>query len=173
MVESPTTWLRFLTPLFVQPTVNSSATTFAEFSQLPQNVTIGQIQEFVESSFKGEGLEIVPVSIQGFVDQPEVLDEVEDQIYKGWVSIVNGYWSLLIRYVSSRVCQSSRCELTESLCEPILDDRETNSSALCAEGEGGCDSSLIPLNHTIVVPGGRYREVYYWVSLSPLARLPL
>jgi alpha,alpha-trehalase len=25
-----------------------------------------------------------------------------------------------------------------------------------------CESSLIPLNYTVVVPGGRYREIYYW-----------
>lgn len=29
---------------------------------------------------------------------------------------------------------------------------------------GVCESSLIPLNNTIVVPGGRYREIYYWDS---------
>ena len=36
--------------------------------------------------------------------------------------------------------------------------RETNNSAVCT-GPEDCESSLIPLNHTIVVPGGRYREV--------------
>lgn len=27
-----------------------------------------------------------------------------------------------------------------------------------------CESTLIPLNHTFVVPGGRFREQYYWDS---------
>lgn len=40
--------------------------------------------------------------------------------------------------------------------------RQTNESAVCQPEE--CDSSLIPLNNTIVVPGGRYREIYYWDS---------
>jgi neutral trehalase len=43
-----------------------------------------------------------------------------------------------------------------------LRGRQTNESAVCQPDE--CDSSLIPLNNTIVVPGGRYREIYYWDS---------
>ncbi|EJU03036.1 glycoside hydrolase [Dacryopinax primogenitus] len=38
----------------------------------------------------------------------------------------------------------------------------TNTSALC---DGlHCASSLIPLNNTFVIPGGRFREQYYWDS---------
>lgn len=44
----------------------------------------------------------------------------------------------------------------------LLTSRQTNESAVCQPEE--CDSSLIPLNNTIVVPGGRYREIYYWDS---------
>jgi alpha,alpha-trehalase len=44
----------------------------------------------------------------------------------------------------------------------LLTPRQTNESAVCQPAE--CDSSLIPLNNTIVVPGGRYREIYYWDS---------
>lgn len=40
-----------------------------------------------------------------------------------------------------------------------LTTRETNDTAVCTDQ---CESSLIPLNYTIVVPGGRYREIYYW-----------
>jgi len=46
--------------------------------------------------------------------------------------------------------------------EAELTGRQTNESAVCQPDE--CDSSLIPLNNTIVVPGGRYREIYYWDS---------
>ena len=44
--------------------------------------------------------------------------------------IVHGYWTQLVR--------------------------GTNSSALC-DGKT-CEGTLIPLNHTFVVPGGRFRE---------------
>lgn len=43
-----------------------------------------------------------------------------------------------------------------------IPSRQTNESAVCQPGV--CESSLIPLNNTIVVPGGRYREIYYWDS---------
>ena len=54
-------------------------------------------------------------------------------------------------FISSRVVEGSS-----------LTHRQTNESAVCQPDE--CDSSLIPLNNTIVVPGGRYREIYYWDS---------
>ncbi|KAH8085188.1 Six-hairpin glycosidase-like protein [Filobasidium floriforme] len=110
--------------------------TFQAFGELPQNATYGEVLDFAEEYFTGEGQELNPVTIQGFNSTPAVLDQIDDQFYKGFVSLVNGYWALLIR--------------------------ETNESAIC--NGTNCDSSLIPLNRTIVVPGGRYREIYYWDS---------
>lgn len=68
---------------------------------------------------------------------------------RGWVSVVNSYWSLLIRQVLSRLLEYGGL---------IPSARETNQTAVCS-GPDDCESSLIPLNNTIVVPGGRYREV--------------
>ena len=48
---------------------------------------------------RGEGLELQEVPIEGFNPNPAILDNVTDPIYKGWVSIVNSYWTLLIRQV--------------------------------------------------------------------------
>lgn len=124
-----------------KPTVASLNQTLAEFYALNGNsgspLTVGQIEGFVNKSFKGEGLELETVAIQNFTSTPKILSNVTDLIYRGFVEQVNSYWSLLIR--------------------------QTNESALC-KGPQDCDSSLIPLNNTIVVPGGRYREVYYWDS---------
>jgi len=47
--------------------------------------------------------------------------------------------------------------------------RETNTSALCGSGNS-CDSSLIPLNHTVVVPGGRYRKFSIFEELPFFAK---
>ncbi|KAI9637637.1 Six-hairpin glycosidase-like protein [Dioszegia hungarica] len=116
-----------------KPTNGTLNATLQAFSQLGNNITLGQLAQFVKSSFKGEGLELNQVPINGFVASPRAVQKVSNPLYKGWVSIVNSYWSLLIR--------------------------ETNQSAVCTTQ---CESSLIPLNHTIVVPGGRYREIYYW-----------
>jgi hypothetical protein len=47
----------------------------------------------------GEGQELNPVTIQNFNSTAAVLDQIDDQFYKGFVSLVNGYWALLIRWV--------------------------------------------------------------------------
>lgn len=93
----------------------------------------------MQQHFKGEGLELEEVKIENFTENPAILNNISDPIYHAWVKTVNEYWTLLIR--------------------------RTNQSAVCAaNGTDACTSSLIPLNHTIVVPGGRYREIYYWDS---------
>ncbi|WVR09451.1 hypothetical protein IAU60_006518 [Kwoniella sp. DSM 27419] len=118
-----------------KPTNGSLNDTLAAFNALPKNVTVGEIEQFVEQYFTGEGQDLSQVPIEGFNANPALLDNIADPLYKAWTSVVNGYWSLLIR--------------------------ETNQSSICTDN---CDSSLIPLNHTVVVPGGRYREIYYWDS---------
>jgi alpha,alpha-trehalase len=52
---------------------------------------------------QGEGLELNQIEIEGFVENPAILDNVEDPVLRGWVSVVNSYWSLLIRQVLSRL----------------------------------------------------------------------
>ncbi|ODO11102.1 hypothetical protein I350_01704 [Cryptococcus amylolentus CBS 6273] len=134
-----------------KPTLKSLNETQAAWEALTSNsshVTVGDIQTFVENNFKGEGLELSQVELQNFTDSPAFLDNVTDPLFQAWAKIVHGYWTLLAR--------------------------ETNQSALCSESEeGGCESSLIPLNHTIIVPGGRYREIYYWDSYASLLKSEL
>jgi alpha,alpha-trehalase len=55
------------------------------------------------TSQKGEGLELSQVQIQGFNPNPAILNDIEDPLVKGWVSVVNSYWTLLIRYVTRRL----------------------------------------------------------------------
>ncbi|KAJ9102042.1 hypothetical protein QFC19_004970 [Naganishia cerealis] len=121
-----------------KPTKYSLNETYFAFSQLAQrgNITYGDVVTFVEGYFQGEGLELVAAQIENFTTTPEFLSNVDDVVYKGFSSIVHGYWTLLIR--------------------------ETNQSVVCDGVK--CDSSVIPLNNSVVVPGGRYREVYYWDS---------
>ncbi|KAJ9092112.1 hypothetical protein QFC21_006978 [Naganishia friedmannii] len=121
-----------------KPTRYSLNETYFAFEQLTQkqNITVGDVVTFVEGYFQGEGLELVPAQIENFTTSPAFLDDVDDVVYQGFASVVHGYWTLLIR--------------------------ETNQSVICDGVK--CDSSVIPLNNSVVVPGGRYREVYYWDS---------
>jgi alpha,alpha-trehalase len=107
-----------------KPTVYNASVTNEAFEALPENATVGDIENFVETYFvsdgvegtsvyddpelitlsllfpqlqRGEGLEISPAEIQNFTETPAILDNVEDPLYNGFVSIVNGYWTLLVR----------------------------------------------------------------------------
>jgi alpha,alpha-trehalase len=88
------------------------------------------VLSFAETNFQGEGRELEPIALTNFDPEPKFLDGVKDNVVKAWSQTVHGYWNSLIR--------------------------TTNESTLC-DGKS-CESSLIPLNHTFVVPGGRFRE---------------
>ncbi|KAL7417412.1 Six-hairpin glycosidase-like protein [Mrakia frigida] len=126
-----------------KPTKFSYNETLAAFQAAKasgNNLTVGELEDFVNTYFTAEGTELVAVQIDASFNASATpfLQTVEDPVVRGWIVEVMGYWSELIR--------------------------ETNTSALCG-ANNDCDSSLIPLNHTVVVPGGRYREGYYWDSL--------
>ena len=119
-----------------KPTSRSSQQVLSAFDGLDDDgsVTNGDVLDFVNNNFRGEGLELEPVALANFNPEPAFLDNVPNPVVKAFSQIVHGYWTQLIR--------------------------NTNESALCPGGTdtGSCESSLIPLNHTFVVPGGRFRE---------------
>ncbi|KAI0698165.1 glycoside hydrolase family 37 protein [Cytidiella melzeri] len=123
-----------------KPTSKSSQQVLSDFNAIPSNTTEGDIVTFVDNDFKGEGLELEATTLDGFTQNPPFLQNVTDSLLQSWTQTVHGYWAQLVR--------------------------STNTTALCQGGNGGdaCESSLIPLNHTFVVPGGRFREQYYWDS---------
>jgi alpha,alpha-trehalase len=103
----------------------------AAFAQINStNATEGAVLNFVDNNFRGEGLELKAEALPNFNPDPPFLSSVTDPLLKAFSKIVHDYWPQLIR--------------------------GTNSSSLC-DGKA-CVSTLIPLNHTFVVPGGRFRE---------------
>ncbi|KAF9265183.1 trehalase [Marasmius fiardii PR-910] len=119
-----------------KPTVGTERQVLDALNALGQNPTVGQYQNFVNTNFKGEGLELEAVVLSDFETDPPFLNNVTDPVVKAFSKTVHGFWNDLIR--------------------------TTNRSTLC-DGTT-CESTLIPLNHTFVVPGGRFREQYYWDS---------
>ncbi|KAJ7162885.1 trehalase [Mycena filopes] len=121
-----------------KPTSKTSKTVLADYAALPPNTTLTEadVVTFVDADFKGEGQELMAVPLPGFSATPAFLGNVTDPLMKAFASTVHGFWGQLVR--------------------------GTNTSALCDGVE--CESSLVPLNHTFVVPGGRFREQYYWDS---------
>ncbi|GBE85141.1 glycoside hydrolase family 37 protein [Sparassis crispa] len=124
-----------------KPTSETSQQVVADFKAFASgNITEGDIVNFMDKDFRGEGLELEGVELPNFNPSPPFLDNVTDPLLKAWTQTVHGFWTQLVR--------------------------STNDSALCPEGteSGSCESSFIPLNHTFVIPGGRFREQYYWDS---------
>jgi len=121
-----------------KPTSKTAQEVLATFQNLSSTPTVGQVVDFVNTNFKGEGLELEALALPNFKPNPAFLKNVTDPIVEAFSQTVHSYWAQLIR--------------------------GTNSSVLCAGGTSGCESSLIPLNHTFAVPGGRFREQYYWDS---------
>ncbi|KAG6810112.1 hypothetical protein H0H92_013254 [Tricholoma furcatifolium] len=122
-----------------KPTSKPAQQVLADFQNISSSPTYGEIAQFLDTDFKGEGLELEAVELANFTTNPAFLNNVTSApILKAFSQTVHGYWTQLIR--------------------------STNASTLCTGGTNGCESSLIPLNHTFVVPGGRFREQYYWDS---------
>ncbi|RDB14875.1 Trehalase [Hypsizygus marmoreus] len=121
-----------------KPTSKSAQEVLNDFKNITSPATYGQLVNFVKTDFKGEGLELQALALPSFNPTPSFLNNVTVPIVKAFSQTVHGYWTQLIR--------------------------GTNSDVLCPGGSKGCESSLIPLNHTFVVPGGRFREQYYWDS---------
>ena len=118
-----------------KPTSKASKQVISDFQAIfNTSVTEGSIVNFLDNDFKGEGLELEAVALADFSASPAFLNNVTDPLLKAWSQTVHGYWTQLIR--------------------------STNDSALCPEGteSGSCEGTFVPLNHTFVVPGGRFRE---------------
>ena len=97
------------------------------------NVTVGQIKEFVEKNFGPEGGELVAVELQNFNKNPPFVDEIKDELVKGFAETVHSYWPRLLRRL--------------------------NTSATC--DNESCETTLLDMPDTFVVPGGRFKEMYY------------
>ncbi|GAK65251.1 glycoside hydrolase family 37 protein [Moesziomyces antarcticus] len=103
------------------------------------NITYEEIVQFVDDNFVAEGVELVPADLgDEFVQDPEFLQGVEDEVVRDWLKQVHSYWELLARTTNSSSPSGVQCD--------------------------GCVSSFIPFNESrvFVVPGGRFRELYYW-----------
>ena len=117
-----------------KPTRILSQQVLADFAAFNlSNVTEGDIVNFEDDDFLGEGLELEGVALTGFISNPPFLNGVKDPLLRAFGQIVNGYWPQLARTV--------------------------NRSVLCDIYPGGaCESTFLPLNYSFVVPGGRFRE---------------
>ncbi|KXN69246.1 glycoside hydrolase family 37 protein [Conidiobolus coronatus NRRL 28638] len=116
----------------------------SDFDALGDNPTKEQLQKFVDDHFNSPAFELTQYNITEYNPNPKFLDAVSDPGVKGFAKKINGFWSSL-----------------------VLED--SSKSKLC----DGCVTSLLPIPDPFVVPGGRFREFYYWDTYFSLEGLML
>lgn len=93
-----------------------------------------QLSEFVRRHFDEPGSEFEDWTPEDWKENPKILSEMTDRDAKRWVSDLNGLWKRLGRKMKS--------------------DVKTNPDKY----------SIIYVPNPVIVPGGRFREFYYWDS---------
>ncbi|XP_066941045.1 uncharacterized protein [Macrobrachium rosenbergii] len=99
-----------------------------------QNATKEQVEVFVRSNFNEPGSEFEPWVPDDWIPKPEFLDGVVDPQLENWGRHLHELWKSLGRKISAVVQE-----------EPEK-------------------YSQIFVKHPVIVPGGRFREFYYWDS---------
>ena len=112
--------------------VDAFNATLTEAGGSTSSLTYQRVVDFVDNNFRGEGLELQALELPGYQPNPSFLQGVSDPLVRAWSQAVPSFWTQLTR--------------------------GTNDTQICGRGVGDCESTLIPLNHTFVVPGGRFRE---------------
>jgi alpha,alpha-trehalase len=115
------------------------STTEEAFDELPKSangsLSVEDLKGFIEKYFEGAGNDMVNCEPVDFVPEPEgFLPKVENPEVRAWALEVHALWKNLSRKVSDQV--QKRPEL----------------------------HSMLPLPEAVMIPGSRFREVYYWDS---------
>ncbi|EAQ93669.1 hypothetical protein CHGG_01904 [Chaetomium globosum CBS 148.51] len=117
------------------PTIKPLDEVIAAFNRLSQPLSNNSdLTAFLAENFAPAGGELEEVPISELETDPSFLDKLEDVTIKEFVGKVIDIWP----------------DLTRRYAGP----------GNCSQ----CANSFIPVNHTFVVAGGRFREPYYWDS---------
>ncbi|CAI6353958.1 unnamed protein product [Macrosiphum euphorbiae] len=98
------------------------------------NATIDNVKEFVNTFFDKEGSEFEKWIPTDFISEPKVFNSIKDVQLKNWAKNITTIWLDLGR--------------------KIKDDVRSHPEYY----------SIIYLPNPFIIPGGRFREVYYWDS---------
>eukprot|EP01062_Namystynia_karyoxenos_P002609 TRINITY_DN10920_c0_g1_i1.p1 TRINITY_DN10920_c0_g1~~TRINITY_DN10920_c0_g1_i1.p1 ORF type:complete len:535 (+),score=158.65 TRINITY_DN10920_c0_g1_i1:422-2026(+) len=115
-----------------RPTCTSVADVLQALEALGPNATTEQLRSFVLHHFWKAGHEVHKVQPADWQPQPAFLTNISDPLYREFAESVHGKWQSLVR--------------------------RFNFTGLCEN----CSSAIRVGEHAFVVPGGRFREFYYW-----------
>ncbi|CAI2183334.1 13158_t:CDS:2 [Funneliformis geosporum] len=115
-----------------KPTIKPVDEVLKAFSALPENATKEQLFQFVNSNFGLEGQELIYSPISPFPSNPSFLDDISSPILLNFAKMIHMIWNDL--------------------------SREFDENSLpCKE----CESTFIRVEKKFIIPGGRFRELYY------------
>ncbi|KPJ19579.1 Trehalase [Papilio machaon] len=100
----------------------------------PMEPTKADIQEFVNQNFDPEGSEFEDWRPTDWKDNPAFLQRIKDPLLHQWASDLNRLW----------------LELGRKMKEDVKKNQDLYS--------------IIYVDNPVIVPGGRFREFYYWDS---------
>ena len=104
------------------------------FKALPASVSKEEVIKFVSDNFHPVGHDLQEWSPPDWKENPDVIDRIKDPNLKDFASKLNGLWKKLGRKISDEARKKPK------------------------------RSSLILVPNPFIVPGGRFREFYYWDS---------
>lgn len=96
--------------------------------------TVDDLKKFVEANFEPAGSEFEEWEPSDWHASPRFLEKIDDRGLKKWAEELHDLWKHLGRKMKEDVYKNSHLY------------------------------SIIPVPHPVVVPGGRFREFYYWDS---------
>jgi len=102
------------------------------FANLSKNATSAEIQQFLNENFHHVGFELRMVSPKDWRENPKFLQKLTNPELLHFATTIHGKWRGLTRQFDLR--------------------------RLCGE----CLASSLQLPYPFIVPGGRFREFYYW-----------
>ena len=103
-----------------------------KFGKLGAHPTHEQISEFVNTTFDACGSDVLQWTPTDYTDSPAMVNHIVNTSLAQWALDVNKLWLLLGRQVAPDVIANPQRH------------------------------SLLPLPKPTIVPGGRFRETYYW-----------
>lgn len=105
-----------------------------KFKRLGKKPTREQLTDFVAENFQRAGWDLRVVVPKDWRENPRFLSKIADKRLAQFGRMIHEKWKALVRMIDAK-----------RTCED-------------------CETTSIPLPHPFVVPGGRFRELYYWDS---------
>lgn len=114
------------------PTRHPPEQVLAAFSRIPADASREALDTFVHDNFHRAGYELRVTIPRDWQERPAFTEAISDNRLQGFGRIIHAKWRSLTRLFN-----------TQRLCD-------------------GCVASSLRLPRPFIIPGGRFREFYYW-----------